>query len=140
MGYNMQLELRPYVSFTKSESTALAAVYSALWTCQSKGPSRENKYATHLQGWSHKGSAGIHDIRATARAIRYELRAWEDYWADRKATWKLHPDYKTYVGFRDTQPEHYEAVVKTLRRALRILEKALILMEEAAETNKAIKV
>lgn len=133
----MNLELRPIVHFTRTESDAIDEARRALYTCQSRGPSILNKHADYLAGWSFGKAAGIHELHGTIAALRHELASWERALGDRKETWKKHPEYKTAWGFRDSQPEHYAEVVKKLRRALHIVENGLAMTRSQPDSARS---
>lgn len=124
----MKLELEPYVNFTESETKVFEDARGALWLADKRGPRIENKWTNYMVAWRR---CQRHSLVGMRKALACELELAEWSWDDRKKTWKKHPEYAEhlFMGFRNTQPEHYREVVMRLRKAMRLTDRAIALID-----------
>jgi hypothetical protein len=130
----MQLELRPLIHFTKAEAKVIEDARHTMYEGGGRGPRVTNKWSDYLDGWSLGGTARQrHDLFGTKRALQCELELQEWAWADTKKSFKQYPHWRNdNWGHRDRLPEDYRRRVITIRRAIRIIDKAIAMAPDEA--------
>ena len=121
----MRLETRRLAHMSPSERAVIEAARVSLYASPERGPRFDNKWADSLCGFG----PDRYSIQRLLRALECELEMWEPAWKKRVATWRKHPEYQDRHMFRGSQPEDYATRVRKLRRAKRLAERALALID-----------
>lgn len=120
--------------FTKAETQLIADARHTMYEGGNRGPVPGDKSAIYLDCWW--GSIGVSrqrsELLGTKRALQHQLERQERQWVDAKRKFKQYPHWTTDWAFRDRLPEDYRRRVLLLRRAVRLIDKAIEMCPDEA--------